>query len=34
MIFDIFNTGFQLGLAQKHILNIIEEIVSDKNKEL
>ncbi len=33
-MFDILNTRFQLGLAQKHILNIIEEIVSDKSKKL
>ena len=26
--FDISNTKFQLGLAKKHVWNIIEEIVS------
>ena len=33
-MFDISNTKLQLGLAQKHISNIIEEIVSDNSKKL
>ena len=34
MIFDFSNTRSRLWLAQKHIKNIIEEIVSDKSKKL
>ena len=34
MIFDIIYTRSWLGFAQKHISNIIEEIVSDKSRKL
>jgi hypothetical protein len=34
MTFGSSNIRFQLGLAQKHISKIVEEIVSDISKKL